>query len=177
MSSTNTEYTVDCECEKAIEKFNQASSGKELNWVSPAPIHPRTTAPLSPGRSAPDVISEMADRCKEWPEDETTLYWDIHIPQVDTLIDPLSSHSVRRPQVSTLSPPPAEIEKSCQNWYNMKNVEVESTLGGNRTVLLRGFFLKTTLEQDSTISNAELIAMYTTLDQEGSAWNETSFSE
>ena len=83
MSSINTEYTLDSNCKEAVEAFNRASDGEELNWVSPAPIHPRTTALLSPGRPASEVITEMATRCEDWPENETTLYWDIHIPEIE----------------------------------------------------------------------------------------------
>lgn len=175
MSTDTTEYTIDFEHGEVIEAFNQATTGKKVNWVCPAPIHPRTTAALAPDRSVCDVITDMATRCEEWPETETTLYWDIHLPSVDTLVDPLTSESFRRPEVSNLQSPPSVIEDACQRWYEFENDEIERTGSGSTEKVLRGFFIKTTLQQDARISDVELVARYTTPARSEPKQDETKF--
>ncbi|MFD1570098.1 hypothetical protein [Halorubrum laminariae] len=159
MNPAKTEYTIAVEEEVVLEAFRNATSdGVNIRWVNIAPIHHRTTAPLDTKRATHEIIADMAALCEEWPEDETTLYWNLHIPDTDTLIDPLTSRSIRTPAVSHLQPPPAPIVTACQRWYDDDNEEIEGDSDGT---LLKGFFIKTTIGQDGTVTDAELIAKYT----------------
>jgi len=173
MKPTKTEYTIEVEEEVALEAFRNATSdGINIRWVHIAPIHPRTTAPLDDGRETHKIISEMAALCQGWPEDETTLYWNLHIPDTDTLIDPLTSRSIRTPAVSRLQPPPAPIVSACQQWYNDDNDQIE---GDSDRSLLKSFFIKTIVNQDGTVTDAELVAKYTEPSNNTSGLNTPSY--
>jgi len=159
MNPSKTEYTIEFEEEAALEAFRNATrDSTSISWVNIAPIHPRTTAPLDTGRDTHEIISKMALLCEGWPEDETALYWNLHIPDTDTLVDPLASRPIRTPSVVHLQPPPDSIITACQHWYNNDNKKIESE---RDHTLLKGFFIKTTVHQDRTVTDAELIARYT----------------
>lgn len=160
MNPTKTEYKIETEDRTILEAFQEAvAGGVNINWVRAAPIHPRTTVPLTADRDTHEVISEIASLCKSWPEEETTLYWNLHIPDTDTLIDPLESRWVRNPEVAHLQPPPEPIVRACQHWYNTDNDEIYDSTGIDS--LLKGFFIKTTARQDGSVTSAELLAKYT----------------
>lgn len=160
MNPTKTEYKIETEERIIIEAFQDAvANGTNINWVKAAPIHPRTTAPLTTDQETHEVIAEIAALCESWPEDETTLYWNLQIPETDTLIDPLKGRWVRNPGVAHLQPPPEPIVKACQQWYNTDDSEIDDNTGS--TSLLKGFFIKTTINQDGSVTSAELLARYT----------------